>query len=107
MPRHCLNPISSSRRKRLAEYRRQTKAWWAFRQNQSCRRCRCRLTKFNRTIHHSHGRVGSLLTYRDWWIPLCIPCHDWVHGHPKEARAAGLLCELGGWNVPFERCRTP
>lgn len=22
---------------------------------------------------------------------VCRQCHDWIHGHPKEARAAGLL----------------
>lgn len=24
-------------------------------------------------------------------LPVCRPCHDWIHGHPAEARHRGLL----------------
>lgn len=49
-------------------------------------------------IHHSHGRIGRLLCYVRWWIPVCRAAHEWIGIHPNHARDAGLICEKGQWN---------
>ena len=41
-------------------------------------------------VHHAAGR-GKNLNCVHTWIALCRRCHDWVHQHPIEARAEGLL----------------
>jgi len=51
-------------------------------------------------LHHSHGRIHSLLNYQPWWIPVCAECHDWIGRNPNAARAIGMLCQPGQWNVP-------
>lgn len=51
-------------------------------------------------IHHTRGRAGTLLVDRRFFIPLCECCHTWVHEHPKQAWATGLLCGTGHWNSP-------
>jgi hypothetical protein len=57
-------------------------------------------------IHHTHGRLGELLNYKPWWLPVCRACHLWIHGNPLAARliqARGfdlrLLCGEGEWNT--------
>ena len=49
-------------------------------------------------IHHSRGRLGTLLTDTRWWFALCRECHDWVGANPDAARVYGLLCGQGSWN---------
>lgn len=55
-------------------------------------------------IHHSRGRVGTLLLDWRYWLALCRSCHRWAGDNPAKARAHGLLCAEGKWNVPD---RTP
>ncbi len=50
-------------------------------------------------IHHTHGRMGSLLNYQPWWLACCATCHRWIEDNKAKARALGFLCELGEWNV--------
>lgn len=57
-----------------------------------------------RDVHHTRGRAGSLLLDWRYWRPVCRYCHDWIAQHPDAARAEGMLCERGLWNVPD---RTP
>jgi hypothetical protein len=42
-------------------------------------------------IHHMKGRAGSLLCNVTYWMAVCQECHDYIHTHAKESRAAGLL----------------
>lgn len=42
-------------------------------------------------IHHLRGRDGKRLLAEDEWLAICPKCHDWIHAHPAEARAKGLL----------------
>lgn len=49
---------------------------------------------FRRTatdIHHVKGRLGGNYLDVSTWMAVCRTCHDWIHQHPKEARAAGML----------------
>jgi hypothetical protein len=41
-------------------------------------------------VHHTKGR-GPFLLDQSTWLPVCRPCHIWVHAMPKEARELGLL----------------
>lgn len=54
-------------------------------------------------VHHSRGRLGSLLKAVEFFIPSCASCHAWVHNNPNEARKLNwkgvpVLCERGKWN---------
>lgn len=50
-------------------------------------------------IHHTRGRLGTLLLHEPWWVPCCRACHDYVGRHPGWAREHGFLCAIGEWNV--------
>lgn len=51
-------------------------------------------------IHHTRGRVGTLLTDERFFVAVCRQCHEWIGSNPAAARARGLLCEAGKWNTP-------
>ena len=42
-------------------------------------------------IHHMAGRYQGNYLNRDTWLPTCFLCHEWIHHHPKQARALNLL----------------
>ncbi len=42
-------------------------------------------------VHHKAGRLGGNFLNESTWIAVCRSCHDYIHTHPKEARALGLL----------------
>ena len=56
--------------------------------NPVCMRCD---TKRATDIHHRAGRTGQKLNDTTEWLALCRTCHTWIHEHPGQARAAGLL----------------
>lgn len=47
--------------------------------------------------HHKHGRRGALLLYEPLWLPVCGPCHDWIHKNIEAARYLGLYAPAGQW----------
>jgi hypothetical protein len=49
-------------------------------------------------IHHSRGRLGSLLRDQRFWIAMSKAGHRWVHSNIPEARQRGWICEAGQWN---------
>jgi hypothetical protein len=49
-------------------------------------------------IHHSRGRVGTLLLDIRFYKGVCAAGHDLIGEHPDLARGAGLLCVKGDWN---------
>jgi len=56
-------------------------------------------------IHHSRGRLGSLLSDTRFWIPTCRTCHAWIDSNRNAAReltwnGVPVLCEKGEWNSP-------
>ena len=47
--------------------------------------------------HHKRLRTDPACTNTlDCLLYICQACHDWIHGHPKEAKELGLL--LGQWD---------
>ena len=54
-------------------------------------------------IHHSRGRVGTLLLDERFWFAVGESAHHWIHDEPAMARAEGFLCERGLWNKPDKR----
>lgn len=52
-------------------------------------------------IHHQRGRLGRLCNDERFWVAVSRAGHQWIHEHPSEARAKGLLCAMGEWsNLP-------
>lgn len=51
--------------------------------------------------HHQRGKLGPLLMDERFWIPVCRPHHAWIDANRDLARAMGLLCARGEWNVPM------
>lgn len=49
-------------------------------------------------IHHTHGRIGRLLCYIPWFLPVCRSCHSKIEVRKEDARKNGYLCEKGLWN---------
>lgn len=42
-------------------------------------------------IHHTNDRNGDKLNDVTYWLAVDRACHNWVHLHPKQARALGYL----------------
>ena len=44
-------------------------------------------------VHHTYAGVNRDAFYlvQSTWLAVCRNCHDWIHSHPKEARALGYL----------------
>ena len=40
-------------------------------------------------VHHMKGRIGPLLTDVNYFLSVCRQCHDWIEGHPIEAKELG------------------
>lgn len=59
-----------------------------------CERC----GKPSQEVHHTKGKLGTLLADERFFMATCRACHTWIHEHPKEARLQGWLCEKGDWN---------
>jgi hypothetical protein len=52
-----------------------------------------------RAIHHSRGRIGSLLCDTTYFFSTCNNCHHWIHSFVKRARELGLIAPVGEWNT--------
>ncbi len=79
------------------------------RRSPACARC---LQSKATDVHHSRGKLGSLMNDERYWIPLCRTCHRWAHDNIAMARKIKisvytqthgtmripLICEKGGWD---------
>jgi hypothetical protein len=86
MKRSRLRSMSPKKQAQMEEYFPRAVAFK--KRKPICEVCRKRKTK---DVHHRAGRLGPNLLDEDTWTAVCRRCHDWIHDHPKEARAAGLL----------------
>lgn len=86
-------PRSKAQAARLREYKRLADEWRSDPANQTCRFQGCRCRKVD--IHHTRGRVGSLLTATEYWVPVCRTHHNWIGENPVQARQLGLLGQWG------------
>lgn len=41
-------------------------------------------------VHHKAGRTGQLLINTDNFLAVCRSCHEYIEGHPKEAKERGF-----------------
>lgn len=80
--------VSNKRAKQLRLYNKQRKR--ILEDNNECKAKLPMCTNIATTIHHIAGRMGDRLNDEDNMIPLCMPCHEWVETHPKEAKQLGL-----------------
>jgi hypothetical protein len=46
-------------------------------------------THHSTDVHHMKGRIGPLLTDVNYFLSVCRQCHDWIEGHPIEAKELG------------------
>src|SRR5690349_9596322 len=106
-----IRSVSKRRQGRMREYRARAKLFRLLQPEcQCCRRIFGRKPAPATEVHHSRGRVASLLLDERFWIAACGKCHDWCHANPSTAREKGLFCDLGKWNSPpvpgqCDRCR--
>lgn len=42
-----------------------------------------------RTLHHKKGRIGELLTNKEFFLTACISCHQLIEENPLMARENG------------------
>lgn len=108
-----ISPVSAKRKAALAEYKKARIEWLAARSEVGpnkllpivkCEACGSWEPVNKITIHHTRGRIATLLCDTRHWKALCLPCHQQVGDNPEWARSVGLLCEKGLWNTPD---RTP
>ncbi len=103
--RRRINAISTTRRRSLNAYAKAARAWKAQPENRACRFPGCRRPATD--IHHTRGRIGSLLTDTRFWVPVCRSHHDWIGANPASARDLGLLAPLGQWNRKHQNHELP
>ena len=86
-------------------YNQQVKEWLRLPENKWCQ-VYLRLTGEHQRAtqcHHYQGRRGSLLLYREYWIPVSFEGHKWIDDEPEKAEALGLKCPKGFWNSPDQQ----
>lgn len=49
-------------------------------------------------VHHSRGKLGSLLCDTRFFKSVCRKSHTWIDANRDKARELGLLCKRGEWN---------
>ena len=85
MKRTPLKRVSTNRAKQLRQYTVLRKGILLGAVCFSCHKARAT------DVHHLAGRRGEMLNAAGNLIPVCRPCHDFIHRHPAKARERGLL----------------
>lgn len=90
-----IKKVSKTQAKRLAQYHKQRKKWFENPDNQYCKLnmtedCTADNPKEATDIHHTAGRVGSLLYEEKFWLPGDRVCHRLAHDKDKEAKQKGV-----------------
>lgn len=94
---------SVKQKKRDTEYSRVRKAFLeAHPRCQACLRLN-KIPNMATDIHHRRGKAGSLLCDTRGFLAVDRACHEWIHEHPRDARALDLLAPAALWNVPFPK----
>lgn len=85
MKRSPIRKISSKRAKEVRIYLKLAAEF--LQENPVCHICAIR---HSTDIHHSMGRIGSLLNNKTFWLASCRECHARCHNHPAWARLNGF-----------------
>jgi len=97
---HGIRYSSNARAKQVREYIKLKRAF--FEEHPYCQVCpeifRNKRRHYANDIHHTRGKVGTLLNDTNHWLATCREGHDWIHSHIGLAREAGLIAPLGEWN---------
>ena len=51
-------------------------------------------------VHHMAGRIGEMLLYKPYWLPVCRGCHDWIEAHPIESKEMGFSMSKTNTDIP-------
>lgn len=104
--RKSVRRVSPARRALNAIYHAMAEEWLSRPENHKCAVPGCR--DYANDVHHTRGRVGSLLTNAATWIPVCRPHHTLIHNNPAWAqqtmafagteRQMPLLASGRAWN---------
>lgn len=88
-PRKPIAHRSPKRAKQEREYLKERTAFLL-----SSQQCQAKLpnicTRKATEVHHKKGRIGYLLTYVPFWLPVCRSCHEWIENNPNEAKELGF-----------------
>ena len=80
-----LRPVSKKRAKQNKEYSQARMEYLSA--NSMCEVC----GKKAGQIHHKRGRFGDRLNKKEYFMAVCMACHNWIHNNPLEAYAKGYL----------------
>lgn len=80
--------IADKRRSEISLYTKERKLYLAV--NKQCLASLHGCTKVATDVHHKKGRENKLLLDKQYWLPVCRSCHDWITEHSKEAIEMGL-----------------
>lgn len=82
---------------RLLQYERVKLKWRHNHDNNFCRRCSDLgyISVAENYPHHKKGRAGDLLFDTTFFMPICEPCHVWIHGHVALSYNRGWLIKSG------------
>lgn len=100
--RSPLSRVSKKRRKEMAVYSRQRKAFleahpwcqvWLSEHKADLKAILLNpdLAPRSCDIHHTRGRTGTNYLDESTWMAVSREAHIWIHDHPREARAKGYL----------------
>ena len=100
-PRKSIAPRSPKRQKQESKYNREARPFKE--DNPHCKagipgKC----TGMTTDVHHMAGRVGEMLLYQPYWLPVCRACHDWIEAHPIEAKELGYSMSKTNTDIPDE-----
>jgi hypothetical protein len=99
--RNRLRSVSPKRAKLNREYEKAKRIWWAARLEIDYGSCQVTEWDEHRELrrcyraampqpHHIYGR-GKYLCDSSTFMAVCPTHHQWIHQHPKEARARGYI----------------
>lgn len=94
MKRTRLNRVSKNPAKvaRRRLYEKNKTNYMEGRENRHhCERCGGLVGIIHLDLHHRAGRAGENYTDPKTFAAVCRPCHDWIHSHPREARATDWM----------------
>lgn len=85
------------RDRQTQEYKSLKPKWRRLPENEHCLRCLHlgKLTQAENYPHHKKGRVGKLLCDTRYFMPVCEPCHTWIHSNKTLSYELGYLIKSG------------
>lgn len=85
-----IKPVSDKRAKvNRKEYSPEAKQY--VKDNPLCKALTPVCLKVSQCVHHLKGKSSiELLLDKRYWLPVCVPCNNWIEANDKEARELNL-----------------